>query len=101
MTPAEARLWRYLRNGHVGGMRFRRQHPIGRYIADFCCVERRLAIELDGLSHECRGSYDAARTADLGARGYRVVRYVNEDVLRDPEAVVVAIAAECGVEWKA
>jgi len=97
MTRAEAVLWRYLRNWHIGGLRFRRQHPIGRYIADFCCVERRLVIELDGLSHEERDAYDAARSADLAARGYGVLRFLNDDVLRDPEAVVLAIAAERGV----
>ena len=101
LTPAESSLWRFLRNGHVAGLRFRRQHPIGRYIADFCCVDRKLVVELDGYSHEDRDRSDAYRTAAIEARGYRVVRFTNDDVARDVLAVVSAIAQECGVRWEA
>src|SRR5262249_48306064 len=80
-TDAEALLWRRLRGRQLNGAKFRRQHPIGPYFADLCCVEARLVIELDGGQHAEQTAEDAGRTAYLGAQGFRVVRFWNDDVL--------------------
>jgi very-short-patch-repair endonuclease len=64
-TPAESRLWSRLRNAQLGGFKFRRQHPIDRFIADFYCAACRLVIEIDGDSHAAQAEYDVARTAWL------------------------------------
>ena len=82
-TPAEALLWQYLRNRQLDGFKFRRQHPIDRFVVDFCCPERRLIIEVDGAVHQDQGAYDENRTAALQALGYRVVRYTNDQVELD------------------
>lgn len=88
MTDAERVLWRAIRRKQLDGHRFRRQQPIGRYIVDFFCPEVRLIVELDGGQHAERADYDADRTEWLEARGYRVVRYWNPDVLRNLEGVL-------------
>lgn len=80
-TDAERHLWRHLRLRQLAGLRFRRQVPIDRYIADFACPEIKLVIELDGGQHLERASADEARSQMLAALGYRVVRYWNDDVL--------------------
>src|SRR5437588_2005341 len=94
-TDAERKLWLRLRRLPVGGSHFRRQATIGPYFADFACHRSRLVIELDGGQHnEARGiAADAQRTADLNARGYRVLRFWNNDVLTDVEGVMETIAA--------
>ena len=92
---AEQKLWARLRAGQLAGLKFRRQHPIGRFIADFCCPAHRLVIEIDGDSHAERVTYDAARTAWLEGQGYRVIRFLNDDVHHRLEAVLEAIVAEC------
>ncbi len=97
LTPAEARLWQYLRAKSLCGLKFRRQHPLGRFILDFCCIERKLVIEVDGDSHAGRVEYDQARTEWLQAQGYRVVRFSNRDLMNNIEGVVAEIARECGV----
>ena len=89
MTDAERRLWQYLRAGRLEGLKFRRQHPVPPYIVDFCCVEARLVVELDGSQHS--PAADAARTRYLQSQGWRVVRFWDNDVLREVEAVVTAI----------
>ncbi|MEL1262802.1 endonuclease domain-containing protein [Pseudoxanthomonas putridarboris] len=89
MTDAERNLWRHLRAGGLGGLKFRRQHPIPPYIADFCCVERKLVIELDGSQHT--DEKDAVRTRYLQSQGWQVVRFWDNEVLNDMEAVVEAI----------
>lgn len=88
LTSAEALMWWRLRRDY-GEWRFRRQHPIGPYIADFACIEARLVIEVDGATH---GSvediaHDERRTAFLEANGWRVVRFWNEEVVRNREGV--------------
>ena len=89
-TPAEKKLWHGLRNRAVGGLKFRRQVPLGRYIADFYCASARLVIEVDGISHiDAPG--DAVRDAWMAAQGIRVVRVANRDVLADLESVLLAI----------
>ena len=91
MTPAEAALWAKLRNRRLNGLKFRRQHPIGRTITDFCCVQQRLVIEVDGGIHDMQVEHDQARTAYLEVRGYQVLRFRNEEVLGDMEGVLVRI----------
>ena len=75
-------LWRGIRRRHREGWKFRRQHPLGRFILDFCCPELKLVIEVDGAVHEVQADRDAARTEWLKAGGYHVLRFHNEDVLR-------------------
>ena len=93
MTDAEHRLWRFLRNRSLVGCKFRRQHPIGAYIADFACVEHGLVVELDGSQHAEAVRDDASRTGVLAAHGYRVLRFWNNDVLSRTDAVLDAILA--------
>ena len=73
------------------GLRFRRQHPLHPYIADFACTKARLIIELDGASHDVRYVYDAKRDADLRSRGWIIMRFNNEDVEKNLEGVVLTI----------
>ncbi len=89
-TDAERTLWQRLRARRLGGLKFRRQHVVGRYILDFYCHECRLAVELDGGQHyeaEQRRR-DDARTAFLEDRGVAVLRYSNLEALRETEAVL-------------
>lgn len=86
-TDAERVLWNILRRRQVSGLRFRRQAPIGPYIVDFVCLENRLVIEVDGGQHGERLGYDAGRTAWLEDEGYRVIRFWNNQVLEEMEAV--------------
>lgn len=87
-APAEQRLWKCLRDRQLNGYKFRRQRPIGRYVADFVCVDERLIIELDGDSHDVRQVYDQARTDALQSLGYRVLRFTNVDVLENLDGVL-------------
>ena len=89
MTDAERKLWRCLRGGQLDGFRFRRQHPIPPYVVDFCCVEKKLIIELDGSQHG--EATDAGRTRFLESQGWRVLRFWDNDALAQTEAVVDAI----------
>ncbi len=91
MTDAERLLWRHLRRRQVEGLKFRRQHPLGRFIVDFVCIEAALVIEVDGGQHGERQAQDAARTAWLNRQGYRVLRFWNNEVLNDIDAVRQAI----------
>ena len=92
-TTAEQALWARLRSRQVDGLKFRRQHPLGRCIADFYCAEARLIVEVDGGIHEVQRDHDADRTAYLEALGHRVIRFRNEDVLAHVEDVLAVIAA--------
>jgi len=94
MTDAELRLWFHVRNRHLAGYRFRRQHPIGPYFADFACVERRLVVELDGGQHVAGHEADRRRTALLIRRGWRVIRFWDDDVLKYPHLVLETILRE-------
>jgi very-short-patch-repair endonuclease len=89
MTDAERKLWKYLRGGQLCGMKFRRQHPIPPYIADFCCMELMLLVELDGSQHT--PGNDATRTRYLESCGWQIIRFWDNDVLLCTEAVVEAI----------
>lgn len=93
MTPAETRLWGYLRRCQIGGVSFRRQHAIGRYVADFCSPRHKLVIELDGSPHLQQQEEDQERTAFLASQGYRVLRFWNSDVMNDLDGIAAAIIA--------
>jgi very-short-patch-repair endonuclease len=90
MTDAERRLWSVVRNRQLDGYKFRRQHPIGAFVADFACIERRLILELDGGQHS-GSAYDVRRTAWLEGQGWLVIRFWNNDVLTETEGVLEAI----------
>ncbi|MGO4221835.1 endonuclease domain-containing protein [Lysobacter sp. TAF61] len=90
-TDAERHLWRYLRNRQLQGCKFRRQHPFGDYILDFACLERRLAIELDGAQHTDKAAYDRVRTRRLEQAGFVVLRFWNNEVFENAEGVVEVI----------
>jgi very-short-patch-repair endonuclease len=92
-TPAEQKLWAYLRADKLG-VNFRRQHAIGKYIPDFCSPEVKLVIELDGSQHLQQEEYDKERTKYLESLGYKVIRFWNKDVLKDIEGVILAIIHE-------
>ena len=96
LTPTEQILWQRLRDRQAGGLKFRRQHPIGWYIADFYCAEAKLVIEIDGEIHASQVEYDQARTAWLESQGYRVVRYSNQQVRQDLDEVIADILMQCG-----
>lgn len=91
MTPAERFLWSALRLNQLDGLGFRRQHPLGPYILDFCCPSIRLVIELDGDSHHGREEDDLAKTTHLESYGYRVIRFQNQEVLTNLPGVLSRI----------
>jgi very-short-patch-repair endonuclease len=93
MTPAEKLLWQRLRNRQLAGLKFRRQHPLDRFIVDFYCAAARLIVEIDGPIHDFQPERDSARTAELEQKGYRLIRFQNEQVLNDLETVLTAIQA--------
>lgn len=95
-TEAEARLWYHLRAHRFLGLKFKRQKPVGRYIADFVCCERRLIIELDGGQHSEEVTYDQRRDAWLRSRGYTVLRFWNNDVMQQLEGVLEQIRCAVG-----
>ncbi len=90
-TPAEMKLWTYLRRQQIKDVSFRRQHAIGCYIVDFCAPSQKLVIELDGSQHLDQVEYDAERTNFLKSKGYRILRFFNNDVMNDIEGVVKII----------
>jgi very-short-patch-repair endonuclease len=87
-TEAEQAMWERLRGRRLGKAQFRRQHPIGRFIVDFFCVEQQVAIELDGPVHDERKVEDEVRDAHLRELGIRTLRVRNEDVLERIEWVI-------------
>jgi very-short-patch-repair endonuclease len=91
MTDSERKLWSVIRNRQLAGAKSRRQWTLGPYIADFCCVEARLVVEVDGGQH-CDDA-DLCRTKAIEKMGYRVIRFWNHDVLRNVEGVAAVIVA--------
>jgi len=89
-TAVESKLWQRLRSRQIEGAKFRRQFPIGPYIADFACIELKLIIELDGGQH-VESATDAGRTARLETNGYTVIRFWNSEVIENLEGVLEAI----------
>ena len=90
-TDAERTLWLRLRDRRLAGLKFRRQVPLGRYVVDFCCESARIIVELDGGQHASASQKDAARTNELEAMGYLVLRFWNNDVLMNTDGVVESI----------
>ncbi len=90
-TDTEKKLWLHLRNRQLSGFKFRRQHPIGKYIADFCCFERRLIIEVDGGQHSGDSVNDFLRADYLTKKGYQIVRFWNHEILQNMESVLAVI----------
>jgi very-short-patch-repair endonuclease len=92
MSLPEVLLWQRLR-GRPGGVKFRRQHPVGRYVADFYAPDVRLIVEVDGLAHDHRVERDAVRDEWLRGQGFVVVRVAASGVLKDVDAVVEGLVA--------
>ena len=90
-TDAENWLWRNLRNRELGGWKFRRQYWIGKYVVDFVCVEKKLIIELDGGQRALQVEQDDQRSKFLKEKGYQVIRFWNNEVLLEGEAVLNVI----------
>jgi len=98
LTDAELKLWNALRAHRLMGLGFRRQLPIAGYIVDFACPTHRLIVELDGSQHalEPNAAYDATRTRRLESAGWTVIRFWNDDILRDIDNVCLHIPATIG-----
>jgi adenine-specific DNA-methyltransferase len=93
-TDAERYLWQHLRHRQLGGFRFRRQVPIGAYVADFACLDAKLVIELDGGQYQEHATRDARRDSHINAKGYPVVRFWNNQVFEETTAVLEVILNE-------
>ena len=91
MTDAERLLWRYLRDRQLDGYKFRRQRPIGPYIADFVCLEKKLVVEVDGGQHAGQVELDTKRSGYFKEKGYRVLCFWNNEVLQETESVLTVI----------
>ena len=98
LTPFERKLWSRLRNDQLNGVSFRRSHALGIYIVDFCAIKEKLVIELDGSQHLEQVKYDEERTQYLQSEGYRVIRFWNNQVANEIEAVILAIMDALGME---
>jgi len=91
LSPAETKLWARLRAHRMADFHFRSQHAIGNYIVDFCAPRKKLIIKVDGSQHLEQEEYDAERTTFLESRGYRVLRFWNNDVMNNMDAVLTVI----------
>lgn len=98
-TPAEKILWEQLRNRRLIGIKFRRQHVLGRYIVDFFCPAKHIAIKLDGEIHRYQEEDDLNRTINLEEMGVKVIRFRNKDVEQDLDTVLVKIAESCTLPY--
>ncbi len=98
-TNTEALLWSLLRAKQVCRLKFRRQHPIGPYFADFACVSKKLVIEIDGGYHDFTAEKDLKRESYIKSQGWDVLRFNGEDVEEDIEAVARGIAKHLGLEY--
>ena len=94
-VPAEKILWAEVRHRSLGGFKFRRQHPLGRFVTDFACVERKVVVELDGESHLDRTQEDQQRTKWLESEGWLVIRFWNNEIYDELEEVKEAIYQGC------
>ena len=95
LTDTERLLWRHLRAKQLEGLKFRRQEPIGRYIVDFVCHEKRIVIEVDGGQHSTDKNRDAERDKWLNKQGYKVLRFWNNEVLKNIQGVLHVIKESC------
>ena len=94
LTTAEQILWRALRQRQIGNYKFRRQYPIGNYVLDFVCLEAGLVIEVDGGQHQENTGYDQDRTLWLEQQGFRILRFWNNEVMSNLDAVLDVIWRE-------
>ncbi len=96
-TDSERLLWRHLRDRRLGGFKFRRQAPIGRYIVDFACFEVKVVVELDGSQHaeESQAERDLARDEWLETQGFEILRFWNREVIRNAGGVLERILGAC------
>ena len=94
-TPAEKILWEQLRNRRLNGIKFRRQHPLGKYIVDFYSPAHRLVVEIDGEFHRYQADQDQSRTQELEDYGYRVIRFWNHEVEHKLMEVLERIVNYC------
>jgi very-short-patch-repair endonuclease len=96
-TEPERLMWSLLRDRRLNGYRFRRQHPIGKYVADFACIEHRIVVELDGSQHAERAEHDQVRDAFIRKQGFNVLRFWNPDLRQNRggvlETILYALAA--------
>ena len=97
-TGPEAVLGELLRGRRLDGLKFRRQEPLLGYTVDFLCPERKLIIELDGRQHGWDQGYDASRTDEIERHGFMLIRFGNEEVLNDRDAVIARIRAACSTQ---
>lgn len=95
MTDAEQKLWQQLRQRQIHGLKFRRQHPCGKFILDFACLEIKLAIEVDGGQHTEAALYDEQRSQWLKQQGWVVLRFWNNQVLGELDEVMAVIYQQC------
>ncbi len=98
-TEAEGLLWSVLRSKQLCGLKFRRQHPIGPFFADFACEDRKLVVELDGDYHDHVVEDDLSRATFIENQGWQVIRFSNDDVLADVESVARTIANSLGLPY--
>ncbi|MFZ3091386.1 MAG: endonuclease domain-containing protein [Nitrospirota bacterium] len=94
-TDAEILLWRYLRSKQLEGMKFRRQQPIGRYVVDFVCFEKKIIIEVDGGQHSVETEKDKERDEWFKSQGFKVLRFWNNEVLANTQGVLEVIRTNC------
>lgn len=102
-TPAEEKLWEILRDRKITGLKFRRQHPIGSYVADFYCHELKLIVEIDGSVHEEAEqiAHDENRDANLAALDYTILRFTNDEVFLNAKDVLSRITTVVrGKRWR-
>jgi very-short-patch-repair endonuclease len=97
-SRAEQAVWELLRAHRMGGLKFRRQHPIGPFFADFACVARKLVIEVDGEHHALQREADSRRTDLMEHAGWRVIRFSASEAVQNPEGVWAGIARVLGIE---
>jgi BirA family biotin operon repressor/biotin-[acetyl-CoA-carboxylase] ligase len=96
MTDSERKLWSKLRAEQLG-VKFRRQHPLGNYIADFACLSPKLIVELDGSQHAARATYDAHRERFFRDHGFEVLRFATDEPLRNMDGVLAVIVEQLGL----
>jgi very-short-patch-repair endonuclease len=91
LTSAEQLLWQQLRDRRCAGLKFRRQHPIGKYIVDFYCDQLKLIIEIDGSIHEQLQGYDNVRQKELSSLGFMIIRFTNLEIVKNMDLVLTKI----------
>ena len=93
-TKSESLLWSVLRSRQLAGLKFRCQHPIGPYFADFACIDKHAVVELDGEYHDDQYEMDRQRQTYMESMGWQVIRFANEEVLADVDAVAISIVRQ-------